>query len=266
MSCECVRPLFVVALCALLSNSAPAQDAARARIDATRAVVQAGVAAARRNAELPISGTATNPNLQARRVDDELTVYLVRAAAAAAAQQPDEQRRVAFLAGVAIAIDTSDLMRDQPFTGQFVRAVESDAERRTRLGVLGLPTLRSRHDLAQHFFVSAQLTALVGGPLAETAGIAKELHDAQTDSGFSFTDLCADLAGVAFARRVHRGELSLDGLAASFRVSDHLPELAGLRDGIPHAQFVREFGSPSDPRFQKVVADIRARVAKLANP
>ncbi|MBI3463667.1 MAG: hypothetical protein HY000_11510 [Planctomycetes bacterium] len=126
--------------------------------------------------------------------------------------------------------------------------------------MLGLPTLRSRHDLAQHFFVSAQLTALVGAGLAETAGIAKELHDAQTDSGFSFTDLCADLAGVAFAKRVLERELSLTDLSSSFQVSDHLPDLAGLRDGIPHADFVREFGSPSDPRFLKVVAEIRGRM------
>jgi hypothetical protein len=210
-----------------------------------------------------VVSAARSNSAQARNAGDDLTEHLVRAAAAAARRQPEEQRRIAFLAGAAIAIDTSELMRDQPLTGPFVRAVESETDREARLAVLGMPTMRWRHDLAQHFLVSAELTALVGAGLAETAGIAKELHDAQTESGFSFTDLCADLAGVAFARRVIEGKLSLDDLAASFRISDHLPDLTGLRDGIPRAQFVREFGSPADPRFQKLVAEIRSRVAVL---
>jgi hypothetical protein len=251
---------------ALTAQAARGQDAAAARVEATRAVVQAVVVAGRHNSQLPIRLAGTGRSDKTRRFDDELTSYLVRVAAGAARQQPQELRGVAFLAGVAIAIDTSELMREQPFTGRFVRAVESDAERNSRLSVLGLPTLRSRHDLAQHFFVSAQLTALAGAALAETAGIAKELRDAQGDSGFSFTDLCADLAGVAFAERVLQGELSLADLSASFRVSDHLPDLAGLRDGIGHADFIREFGSAADPRFQKMMAEIRGRIVKLAQP
>ena len=66
-----------------------------------------------------------------------------------------------------------------------------------------------RRDLAQHFFLSGYLAAVVGSAAAESAGIAKELADARSGSGFSYVDLAADLAGIAFAERVLRREASL---------------------------------------------------------
>ena len=65
--------------------------------------------------------------------------------------------------------------------------------------MIGEPTLLGRRDLAQHFFVSGYLTATMGAEAANAAGVAKELVDANTTSGFSFADLAADRAGVRFA-------------------------------------------------------------------
>ena len=56
------------------------------------------------------------------------------------------------------------------------------------------------------------------------AGIAKEIKDAHGDSGFSFIDLSADMAGVTFATNVLNGKITLDKLADSFNIRDFVPE------------------------------------------
>ena len=44
--------------------------------------------------------------------------------------------------------------------------------------------------------------------------------------------------------------------------ANHLPPLDGLRDGLSPERFKDDFGDVADPRFQKVLGDIRARVRK----
>jgi len=53
--------------------------------------------------------------------------------------------------------------------------------------------------LAQHFLISAGIAAAGGSRLADAVGLFKELDDSRSGSGFSFTDLAADRAGVRFA-------------------------------------------------------------------
>ena len=64
--------------------------------------------------------------------------------------------------GLGVAMDRSSLMRYNPVVGLTWRRVETNAERTARLAALGEPTMHGRHDLAQHFFVSAALTAVLG--------------------------------------------------------------------------------------------------------
>jgi hypothetical protein len=61
--------------------------------------------------------------------------------------------------------------------------------------------LHGRHDLAQHFLISALLTATGSNAIANSVGVAKELDDARHGSGFSFVDLLADEAGNRFGER-----------------------------------------------------------------
>src|SRR5207249_6441 len=98
----------------------------------------------------------------------------VSAAATAAKKQPDDRAAWAFAMGVGVALDTSALLRTNLLTRSTWREVESDAERKKRLTVLGEPTMHGRHDLAQHFVVSAALTALAGAKSAEAVGVLKE--------------------------------------------------------------------------------------------
>jgi hypothetical protein len=125
--------------------------------------------------------------------------------------------------------------------------------------------MRGRYDLTQHFFVSAALATMAGPAAAEAVGLAKELRDSQGDSGFSFSDVCADLAGIALAQRLSDGKTSLADLQ-KFRVAEHLPELDDLADGLSSAEFARQYGSLLDPRFQRQVEAIRQRVAALSAP
>lgn len=197
---------------------------------------------------------------------EKLIERYVRVAAATAVELPDDVRVQALFLGLAIAIDRSDTLRKYPVMGDFVRLIETDEERQARLGVLRQPTMRGRIDLGQHFFFSAAIMATAGEKSAEAAGLAKELHDARGGSGFSFSDWCADLSGIALARRVQAGDVAPEELAERFTVAGYLPSVQGLKDNLTQAQFTRLYGGVSDERFQAVDADIRRRIARLSLP
>ena len=217
-----------------------------------RTVVEAVVDAARANCSQvePASG-------------DELTALLVRRAAAAAEALPERFRKNAFLVGLAVALDDSTLLRNNPLTGPLCRQVETDAERGARLAVLGSPTMAGRHDLAQHFSVSCGLAALLGPGAAETAGVAKELADARRGSGFSFADLAADLAGIALARHIGDQGENLAELAERFSVARFFPDVEDLAEGLAWQEFFESYGSVQDARFNAQRAAILDRIRAL---
>jgi hypothetical protein len=222
--------------------------------DATRRVVAAVVAEAKRIARAGVE-----------RSGDELTDAYVRAAAAEAKKLPKDQAVPAFLAALGIALDDSTTVRGHPLFGPFFRRIEPDADRKERLRVLGAPSLRKRRDWCQHFAVSCTLTALTGAAAAEAAGLFKERLDMRPGgSGFSFADLSADYAGVAFAVRLREGTLSLDAVAERFTGNDFLPDPKGLREGLTAKQFEEEYGNTSDDRFRKETEGIRRRVRELS--
>jgi hypothetical protein len=194
---------------------------------------------------------------------DELTSLFIQAAADAARFEDKELRPAAIAIGLGLALDDSEILRKNPLTEGFCKAVESDAERKARLAVLGLPTVRNRRDLCQHFVVSAALTELVGASQAELAGLLKEQLDMATPSGFSFTDLCADLSGVAFARVVRKDPDLLEQWWRKATVVEFVPKLDGLRDGLTEERFKQDYGSFSDDRFTRAMDELRARVRAL---
>jgi hypothetical protein len=123
--------------------------------------------------------------------------------------------------------------------------------------------VRGRHDLAEHFFVSAAIAAGAGRIPAEAAGLAKEMRDSDGGSGFSFSDWAADLSGVALAEGMMSGKLSLVRRSRTFHATDLLPSVGDLADGLSRAQFAERFGSTSDPRFRRMDGDVRRRIAEL---
>jgi hypothetical protein len=195
---------------------------------------------------------------------DALTARYVRAAARAAERLPKERAGRAFSLALGVALDTSDLMRRNPVVMLTWRRVETNTEREARLAVLGKPTLHDRHDLAQHFAVSMGLTALLGERAAESAGLLKELLDAQEGgSGFSFADLAADLAGIEFAKAMIEKPARLAAVAKGFEPRDFALPPKGLAEGLSLAEFEKRYGGARDARFISARDDLVRRTKEL---
>jgi len=198
-----------------------------------------------------------------RPVADAITDAYVRAAATAAVQLDEAVRVPAFLIGLGIGLDDSTILSANPLTKKLCAAVENIDERKARIKNLGSPTIHKRRDLCQHFAVSVALTEILGAGLAELAGVSKELSDMKGTSGFSFADLCVDLAGTEFATRVQKTPAMLEKLAKEFTVSDYAPDIDGLREDLNEATFKRDFGGVGEHRYKEQVEDLRKRVGEV---
>lgn len=149
----------------------------------------------------------------------------------------------------------------QTVTGTSVDAAAADqfwACRRTTLG--------GRVDLRKHFTVSAALNAAAEIGAAVQIGEFKELYDSRPrGSGFSFDDLAANRAGIAFARRLMEAQpvdwpRLLDAIETE---SDLLPGIRDLPSGLSEAEFRARFGDVDSPAFAAMVAEIDRRIAAL---
>lgn len=128
--------------------------------------------------------------------------------------------------------------------------------------------LHGRFDLARHYLVSAGLTALGGGTLADAIGVFKEVDDAGVGSGFSFADIAANRAGSRLgeiatesrqlARRTQRW------LAQGLADVDLAPDPAGLPDKLSEAEFRRRYESVDSAAYRAVLADVEQHIEALA--
>lgn len=134
----------------------------------------------------------------------------------------------------------------------------------------GTPTCAGRADSAMHFALSAAITASNGEAVARLAGMTKEMKDmADLDrgngSGFSFADLAADEAGVAFA-----AWLLADPAARSKKAGDRFaqkscfPSLAELPEGLRTDEFDDKYGPVGSENYNKVWKKVEDRVKALA--
>ena len=211
-----------------------------------------------------VQAARENQQLAVPRQGRELSVRLVSAAARAAAKLPEKERAPALLLALGIGLDRSALMRKNPVTAFAWRRIEDDKARAARLAVLGTPTLHGREDLMQHFAVSCALTVVLDAKKAESAGLVKELLDAQPGgSGFSFADLAADYSGVAFAEWLKAKPDRLEGLAAKGDLAAFCVPPRGLEADLGIEEFHHRFGGVKDKRFLEAVAKLRKRIAAL---
>lgn len=125
-------------------------------------------------------------------------------------------------------------------------------------------TLAGRHDLAQHFVVSAALAAWAGEPAADAIGIYKELHDARNGSGFSFIDLSADRAGTRFGEALIKNPQPLfSAMKSEFVDAQLLPDVTDLPEGLYRPEFNRRFGNHQSAQFQAMQQEIERRLDTL---
>lgn len=125
-------------------------------------------------------------------------------------------------------------------------------------------TLAGRHDLAQHFVISATLAAWAGEPVADAIGLYKELDDARQGSGFSFIDLAADRAGTRFGETLLRNpEQLMAAMENNFLDGQLLPAVADLPESLHQPEFARRFENQDSARFKAMTREIERRLDTL---
>jgi hypothetical protein len=126
-----------------------------------------------------------------------------------------------------------------------------------------LLSLHGRRDFAEHFVISAALSANGGSRLANAIGLIKEEEDAGKGSGFSFTDLAANRAGARLGERA-TGDAAArvrQQLATIRSDAALLPDFSDLPEFMSQAEFDRRFGPVGSPRYLKLIDRIDARLA-----
>lgn len=127
--------------------------------------------------------------------------------------------------------------------------------------------LGRRQDLMLHFVYSAAIRIASDAGLTFAVGEFKELLDATgRGSGFSFTNLAADLAGDRFAafatdpEHARRAQTRLSGGAGE---RFFFPDIAGLPEGLTTREFEQRYGSADSAAYRAVIEDIERRVGAL---
>jgi hypothetical protein len=126
-----------------------------------------------------------------------------------------------------------------------------------------LLSLYGRRDFAEHYVISAALSVNGGSRLANAIGLIKEEEDATRGSGFSFTDLAANRAGVQLGEHA-LGETAAQvqqQLATARSDADLMPDFRDLPEFMPQIEFDRRYGPIGGPRYQQLIERIDARLA-----
>ncbi|HEX9973596.1 MAG TPA: hypothetical protein VGD14_16105 [bacterium] len=125
-------------------------------------------------------------------------------------------------------------------------------------------TLAGRTDLSKHFLVSAAITVSGGTGLANLAGIFKEMDDSRGGSGFSFSDLAADRAGVKFAEAAiassSQAKLVQQQMGNIAMESDFMPNIENLPEGIQELEFKQTYQDLDSATYRMIEAEIERRI------
>ncbi len=125
--------------------------------------------------------------------------------------------------------------------------------------------LHNRFDSAQHFVISAMISAWSDGNFADAIGLFKETLDKEQGSGFSFADLAADRAGTRFGNLVRREDGNLAQRLQGATITDDtlMPSPAGLPEFLNRADFAARFGDQNSPAYQQQISLIESRLQAL---
>jgi len=124
--------------------------------------------------------------------------------------------------------------------------------------------VRGRHDHVQHFIVSAAFTLSGGIGFTTTIGEAKEFDDLlRGGSDFSFQDIAADRAGIAFGRLANTptGARFLESLGHRAPSEDlFFPVVHDLPDGMSPRRFDEIYHDTDSAAFGGMLNDIDKRI------
>jgi hypothetical protein len=126
--------------------------------------------------------------------------------------------------------------------------------------------LYQRHDLSRHFVSAAAIAASAGVGIAEVLSNSKEVHDARYGTGFSFSDMTANVAGVTLGETSTADQSTAlyiqQKLGSSTSESDYMPVPRTDSDGIDEESFVARFGDRTSAAYldqlQQIEQSIRA--------
>jgi hypothetical protein len=128
--------------------------------------------------------------------------------------------------------------------------------------------LGGRGDLSQHFWVSAALAVLSDESRSLAVGLSKEEMDSTPGgSGFSFVDMAANSAGIRLAAAATRTAGSAEAVQTRIRrgveVSDLMPSLRGLPEGITRDQLQADYGGLGGAETKRLLGEIDRRISEL---
>jgi hypothetical protein len=166
------------------------------------------------------------------------------------------------------AILAAAITLGHPGIERLVGSVMNSQTRRETRRLLGRPTLRGRSDWTRHFWISAAAAVLYGEKVSDAIGLLKEELDAgPRGSGFSFSDLAADMAGTRFGLLATQDTATALSLQRYFgsqcKFADFFPPAANLPEGLTDRELHEQFGGLEGPAFQQLVSEIRQRLAEL---
>lgn len=128
-------------------------------------------------------------------------------------------------------------------------------------------TIQRRPDLAQHFTSSAAMSATVGAGVAGIISTSKEVHDARYRSGFSFSDLTANIAGVALGNAATSSPEEAQDLQKRLSIAseetDYMPLVSQDNAGLTQDDFSAQFTDRNSDAYVARVADIDEQIAGL---
>jgi hypothetical protein len=133
----------------------------------------------------------------------------------------------------------------------------------------GNATLRGREDWPRHYLASAAFAVLENPFFSDSAGLVKEALDTLNGgSGFSFTDLAADKAGILFAEAATRNEASAramqERLQKGFDVEAFFPPVSDLPDGLSADQFRSQYGGVGGRGYRSMLQEIDRRLSRCS--
>ena len=144
--------------------------------------------------------------------------------------------------------------------GRFIGTAQEPADIKLHM------TLLERHDLVQHYLVSAALTVSAGSGLAGAIGVFKELDDSRRGTGFSFPDLLADRAGIRLAEmatgRTQQASLLQQRLGGPLSETDFMPAIDALPEGIMELEFKHRYRDLDSEAYRLVEDEINHRLSR----